>query len=57
MRKVLVLALLIGAVAAWNAGCSGGDDDDDGHTPPDSVTISGSVPASTFREYMGRQAR
>jgi hypothetical protein len=40
MRKVLVLGLLFGTLAAWTTGCSG-DDDDDGHTAPDSITVSG----------------
>lgn len=40
MRKVLVLGLLFGTIAAINAGCTG-DDDDDGHSPPDSITVSG----------------
>ena len=41
MRKVLVMALAFGAIASLNAACTGDDDDDDGHTAPNSITISG----------------
>ena len=40
MRKVLVLGLMFGTIAAWNAGCSG-DDDDDGANGIVSIAISG----------------
>lgn len=40
MRKVLVFGLMFGMLAAWNAGCTGDDDDDD-HEAPVSIAISG----------------
>jgi len=41
MRKVLVLGLMFGALAAFNAACSGDDDDDDAHEIPVSIAITG----------------
>ena len=41
MRKVLVLGLMFGALAVFNAACSGGDDDDDDHENPVSIAITG----------------
>lgn len=40
MRKLLVLGLMFGTIAAWNSGCSGDDDDDD-HEAPVSIAITG----------------
>lgn len=40
MRKVLICGLLFGTLAIWSSGCTG-DDDDDGHEAPISITISG----------------